>query len=404
MRIWRHCFFLALPTVLFLALSLYFLVVSVPHIAENERRWAESEARKVVERLKSGDEARDFVWQYGVGVVEGDASWAPVFPKSMTWKEWGGQGGRHRGEKWGWRDVGKRRVVWARTAQQVVGRATEIVETDYTRLFWFFGPLVIVLVIVIVALTLYNLISYARSRDDFLAAAAHDLRTPLAGLRYALAGDDSDASLLVERLVRLVGNIQEFQRHGRRRLLHRETFDVRATYQDAYRIFADDFRDQWHGEDVGVSGDGTLLVAADELATAQILWNLLGNALKYAAPHGRVAVDFSHDEATAWIVFADTGPGMTSRQRRRAFDRYYRARDTKATGKGGFGIGLCVARELARAMGGDLTVGANAPSGCVFTLSLPRPDLEGKPAAQKRETGAGFFKALLRRRTRGRRA
>ena len=71
------------------------------------------------------------------------------------------------------------------------------------------------------------------------------------------------------------------------------------------------------------------------------------------------------------VEFADEGPGMTPRQMRRAFDRYYRARTVLESGKGGFGIGLCTAREFARAMGGDLTVRANEPKGCVFALTLP---------------------------------
>ena len=62
---------------------------------------------------------------------------------------------------------------------------------------------------------------------------------------------------------------------------------------------------------------------------------------------------------------------MTPRQMRRAFDRYYRAKTVLESGKGGFGIGLCTSREFARAMGGDLSVRANSPHGCVFTLSLP---------------------------------
>ena len=56
---------------------------------------------------------------------------------------------------------------------------------------------------------------------------------------------------------------------------------------------------------------------------------------------------------------------------RKAFDRYYRARTALTSGKGGFGIGLCTARAFARAMGGDLSVRANRPKGCVFTLKLP---------------------------------
>jgi len=71
------------------------------------------------------------------------------------------------------------------------------------------------------------------------------------------------------------------------------------------------------------------------------------------------------------IAFEDQGPGMTPHQRKHAFDRYYRARTALESGKGGFGIGLCTAREFARSMGGELAVAANEPRGCVFTLTLP---------------------------------
>ena len=73
----------------------------------------------------------------------------------------------------------------------------------------------------------------------------------------------------------------------------------------------------------------------------------------------------------AIVEFADTGNGMTRREMGRAFVRYYRAKTVMQSGQGGFGIGLCTSREFARAMGGDLTVRANEPSGCVFSLRLP---------------------------------
>jgi signal transduction histidine kinase len=62
---------------------------------------------------------------------------------------------------------------------------------------------------------------------------------------------------------------------------------------------------------------------------------------------------------------------MTKRQQKKAFDRYYRSRTVLESGKGGFGIGLCTAREFAEAMGGTLSVRSNTPKGCVFTLELP---------------------------------
>ncbi len=105
----------------------------------------------------------------------------------------------------------------------------------------------------------------------------------------------------------------------------------------------------------------------------QILWNLLGNDLKYAAPFGRVSARFFRDGSFAVVELADEGKGMSRREMSRAFDRYYRAKTILECGKGGFGIGLCTAREFAEAMGGSLEVRANVPRGCVFTLRLPSP-------------------------------
>jgi signal transduction histidine kinase len=115
---------------------------------------------------------------------------------------------------------------------------------------------------------------------------------------------------------------------------------------------------------------GTFSALADETMTLQILWNLFGNDLKYAAPYGKVSVRFAQEGQFVKVDFVDEGQGMTPRQMGRAFDRYYRAQTVLESGKGGFGIGLCTAREFARQMGGDLSVRANAPKGCVFTLKL----------------------------------
>jgi magnesium-transporting ATPase (P-type) len=102
----------------------------------------------------------------------------------------------------------------------------------------------------------------------------------------------------------------------------------------------------------------------------QILWNLLGNDLKYAAPYGSVKAVFSRCGGRVRLELADEGQGMTKRQMKKAFNRYYRSRTVLESGKGGFGIGLCTAREFAEAMGGSLSVRANDPKGCVFTLEL----------------------------------
>jgi signal transduction histidine kinase len=272
-------------------------------------------------------------------------------------------------------------------------------EYDYFRIFWLGVPIFLFVLCGMTFIGIRYFVEYIKARDDFLAATAHDLTTPLVGMRMSIGRSDADAKALNERLIRIVENIKDFMRlGGKRREPEISEFDIIKAYNEAYALFREDYRDLFDGEDVPVEVMGTvpenvgtvpekagtvpqkagtvpggwvLKVRADETMTVQMMWNLLGNDLKYAAPYGPVRVRFFVEGKFVKAEFVDEGQGMTPRQMRRAFDRYYRAKTVLESGKGGFGIGLCTAREFARAMGGDLSVRANSPHGCIFTLSLP---------------------------------
>ena len=364
---------LVAPAAALAVLGVYFLMHGVPRIVANERARVEAEARVIVDGMRRGELAPTFVWEHGLGVVEGDAGGLGEFPPGMTWKAWEKSAMRKGQSMWG---VAKVRaapgaVVWARDGKRILARGEELAETDFAAIFWIGGPLALLILAGTTAFAVASLRAYVKSRDDFLAATAHDLATPLVGLRYMIGADDAEARLLNEKMLRLVENIKDFLRLGGRRRFEKEVFDLRGAYADAYRVFAADYRDLLGGEDVPVEGEERLEVEADPLKTVQILWNLLGNELKYAAPHGGVKARFSRNGGAACVEIMDEGPGMSPRDMRRAFDRYYRVSTVLESGKGGFGIGLCVSREFARAMGGSLSVRANSPRGCIFTLSLP---------------------------------
>jgi signal transduction histidine kinase len=198
-------------------------------------------------------------------------------------------------------------------------------------------------------------------------------------MRAMIGIDDGEARNLNERMLRLVTNIKDFLRlGGRRQAPKREKFNLFDVYAQAYSLFRADYQDLYDGEDIKVDVQGNVqdgefvpMVCADETLTMQIIWNLLGNDLKYAAPYGPVSVKIRRDADFIRIGFIDEGPGMSPYQMRHAFDRYYRARTVLESGKGGFGIGLCTAREFAAAMGGKLEVCQNQPKGCIFSLALP---------------------------------
>ena len=102
-----------------------------------------------------------------------------------------------------------------------------------------------------------------------------------------------------------------------------------------------------------------------------ILENLEDNAAKYAPgapPERRVRAEGDW----VYIDVMDRGPGMSAEERAKAFDRFWRADNSTARTTGGCGLGLSIARLLARAQGGDLTVSPREGGGCVFTVKMKK--------------------------------
>ena len=344
---------ISLPALLVVGLGSAYVVVKVP-------KWEKSEELRI--RREYREAAED--------VLEHPEKGKTVGFRRKEWK-WSGRVSKHQ---WGFAEKDGNTEVWVRDAPEkyravVVGR---IEPVPYSLIFYWGGGLVALVLAVLTALADWSFLMFLRERDDFLAATAHDLTTPLVGLRYAIERDAEEARRLNERMIRLVSNIKDFLRlGGRRKPPEPSAFDLAEVCMEAYSLFAEDYRDLFDGHDVEIMSEGDVRAFADETMTLQIVWNLFGNDLKYAAPFGRVSVRLFRRGGKAVAEFADEGQGMTRRQMHRAFDRYYRAKTALESGKGGFGIGLCTAREFARSMGGDLSVRKNEPRGCVFELNLP---------------------------------
>jgi len=284
------------------------------------------------------------------------------------------QTGKIDGLSWGYVLEGEETRVWVLDAEGncrwTMRRA--IRQFPYALVFYGGGALACLILVFLTVLAVACFVRFMRERDDFLAATAHDLTTPLVGMRRMIGRNDEEAKRLNERMLLLVDNIKNFLKLGGRRK-HPDLMpcDLVALTHEAYALFAADYEDSESGPVIFQTPQTPQArVMADESMLLQILWNLFGNDLKYAAPYGRVELRFLADGRKTTVEFVDEGPGMSARQMRKAFDRYYRAKTVLETGKGGFGIGLCTAREFARAMGGDLTVRANRPHGCIFALTL----------------------------------
>ena len=373
-RLLRSVVALSLPTVVVVALSVYFFVDRVPEIEKIEKNRVKAEYREVALELRQNPD--DGRYMREESLQEG---WKGSVAGKMSPGKWGYVPIDLKGFAWVWYDGGKG-VVYTQTPL--------VRERDYRTMFLLFGSFFLLVLFGMTVVGIRYFVEYIRTRDDFLAATAHDLTTPLVGMRYSIGRNDEEAKVLNERMIRLVANIKDFLRlGGKRPRPQREEVDLVKCYKEAYALFREDVRDVTDGADIPVEmgtdpteplKNGTFAgpvpnfaAVGDETLVVQILWNLIGNDLKYALPFGQVRVRFFREGGFACVEFADEGKGMSKREMARAFDRYYRAKTVLESGKGGFGIGLCTAREFARAMGGDLSVRANSPHGCIFTLSLP---------------------------------
>ncbi|MFI5592065.1 sensor histidine kinase [Amycolatopsis sp. NPDC051758] len=209
---------------------------------------------------------------------------------------------------------------------------------------------------------------------QFVADAAHELRTPLAGVQAAaeaLVQQPPDAPVEQrERLQLLV--VRESQRAGRlvADLLDLARLDAGADLErvpvallalahaqaDQVRLTAPEVAVEVRGPDTRVLGDPARLT--------QILANLAGNAVRAMAGHGTLTLEVTADG----MVVTDTGPGVPGPDRERIFDRLVRL-DTARGDGGGSGLGLPIARGFARAHGGDLWCEAAPGGGARFRLA-----------------------------------
>jgi signal transduction histidine kinase len=252
------------------------------------------------------------------------------------------------------------------------------------------GIAVIAIVGIAAAGSLRRHLRLARLKTDLVAAASHELRSPLASMRVLVDGLLADESidprktreylelLAVEnaRLSRLIESFLTFSLLERDR--HRFTF----TPSDPAAIVAsavDTVRDRLPGDcDLQIDVSSSLppvMADADALRTALI--NLLENALKYTPAQKRIAIRASHDGKGA-MMFAvqDNGIGIPVREQRRIFRRFYRVDQRLSRETSGVGLGLSIVELIVRGHHGTVTVNSTPGSGSTFTLRVPCPGPE----------------------------
>lgn len=229
-------------------------------------------------------------------------------------------------------------------------------------------------------------------RTTMIGNVAHELRTPLAGIRGIIEAME-DGIYAPEPAVfqRLTGELDRLGRliYDLQHLSRIEAGAIELTFRDF--VMCDVVRRvlthlQTQAETKGVeltvhTATPPLMVHGDSDRTAQILTNLVSNAIRYTPAGGSITISLTPQDGRAHVAVVDTGIGISAENLPYLFERFYRVDQSRARFSGGSGIGLTIARHLAWAMGGTLTAAsAGEGQGSTFALTLPL----AKPPKQAR--------------------
>jgi PAS domain S-box-containing protein len=249
-----------------------------------------------------------------------------------------------------------------------------------------------------------------RRKDEFLAILSHELRNPLAPIRnsvYLLTRADpagpqaTRARQVIDRqtqhLTRLVDDLLDVTRISRGKI---ELQPVRLDLRDVVRRTADDVRSMFEQSGVELRVEhstGPLWVNADPTRMAQVVGNLLHNAMKFTPRGGKVVVAASAAGGRAEVLVRDTGIGIAEPDLRHVFEPFAQADRTLARSRGGLGLGLALVRGLVEQHGGEVSARSEGPgSGSEFRISLPLAASEpASPGGDEPRGASGRSRVLI---------
>ncbi len=225
----------------------------------------------------------------------------------------------------------------------------------------------------------------AKMKDEFLASVSHELRTPLNAIvgwahllkvgtlppeKVARALESVENNALAQ--ARLVDDLIDLSRivSGKMRL-----DPVLINPADAVVGALDALRHTAQAKDIELNAAvdrAAGLVLADPGRLQQIVWNLVGNAIKFTPKHGCVNVHSLRAEAQVQIVISDTGPGIKRDFLPHLFDKFSQEDGSSRRSYGGLGLGLAITKQLVELQGGEIRAeSAGEGRGATFTVTLP---------------------------------
>lgn len=223
-----------------------------------------------------------------------------------------------------------------------------------------------------------------RMRRDFTANVSHELKTPLTVISGFLETIKNEKdlseqtrerfldiiSLETERLSRLIGDILSLSEIEADNLSHTENVDIDECISSSLQLFLEKAKEK----NITLESDlksGRCKVSGTADRISQMAINLIDNAIKYSKNGGEVSVKSYKAGNNCVIIVEDNGIGISLKDQRRLFERFYRADKSRSRELGGTGLGLSIVKHIVSSMNGSVAVKSEPGKGSVFTVMIP---------------------------------
>ncbi len=225
----------------------------------------------------------------------------------------------------------------------------------------------------------------SRMKTDFVSNVSHELKTPLTSIRMFVETlrlkryrDESEASEYLdilqeetERLTRLVNSVLDFSRmeRGRKRFQFEEE-NLALIVSETVEAFKRQLP-EYENCDITAEIEDVPTLKLDKDAIANVLLNLLNNALKYSKPPKQICVTLSQANKNAVLSVSDNGIGIPKRDQKKIFRRFYRVNDILSREVEGSGLGLSIVKYIVDAHGASISVDSKVNRGSTFSIAFP---------------------------------
>lgn len=223
-------------------------------------------------------------------------------------------------------------------------------------------------------------------KSDFVSNVSHELRTPLTAIKGSvdnmldgLTGDlnEKQSRYLAriksntDRLARLINDLLDLSRIEAGIQLKRTNLSLLNVAKEVVESLGSMAAEKLISFDF-LCADSNLTAWADPDRVAEVLTNLLGNAIKFTPAHGKVTVSLARN-GDNWVKvsIADTGPGIASEEASRIFDKFYQVSQLEQRKTVGTGLGLSISKALVEMHGGKIWLESNGDRGSIFSFTLP---------------------------------